>query len=327
MNRKHLLTGIFASTGMLILILDSKTALAGAQDGIYLCIRTVIPSLFPFFLLSSVLMDSFSGTSLPLIKPLSAFCGIPKGAESILLAGFLGGYPVGAQSVASAFRSGQLRKEDAQRMLCFCNNVGPAFLFGMVAQMFPSKTTALLLWLIHVASALLVSKLIPVSDEVSSSLPIPQKKTVENRIYTAIICLATVCGWVVIFRIVIGFLDRWFLFLIPETIQVLCSGFLELSNGCCELSRIPDPDLRFILCSGMLAWGGLCVMLQTRSVTQGLAFNYCLKGKILQTALSLLLSTSIILDIWLPVSGLLLFLSMLIHKVQKRSSNPVMIGV
>ena len=39
-----------AALGMLVLILDSKTALAGAREGIDLCIRTVIPSLFPFFL-------------------------------------------------------------------------------------------------------------------------------------------------------------------------------------------------------------------------------------------------------------------------------------
>ena len=51
MRKKQLWTGIAASMGMLVLILDGKTALEGARQGIELCLRTVVPSLFPFFLL------------------------------------------------------------------------------------------------------------------------------------------------------------------------------------------------------------------------------------------------------------------------------------
>ena len=40
------------SLGMLALILDGRTAIEGARQGIGLCLRTVIPSLFPFFVLS-----------------------------------------------------------------------------------------------------------------------------------------------------------------------------------------------------------------------------------------------------------------------------------
>ena len=34
--------------GMIVLILDSKTALSGCREGVTLCLNVVIPSLFPF---------------------------------------------------------------------------------------------------------------------------------------------------------------------------------------------------------------------------------------------------------------------------------------
>jgi hypothetical protein len=38
-----------------MLILDGSTALAGAREGVQMCLYTVIPALFPFFVLSDLL--------------------------------------------------------------------------------------------------------------------------------------------------------------------------------------------------------------------------------------------------------------------------------
>ena len=234
MRRTHLLTGSFASFGILILILDGKTALEGAQTGIDLCIRTVIPSLFPFFLLSIMLTSALSGASLPFLRPVGKVFGIPKGAESILLTGFLGGYPTGAHSIASAYHAKNLTREDADRMLSFCSNAGPAFLFGMVSQMFPDRSAAFVLWGIHIASALLVSLLNAPSS--CSAAPMPRNEiTISKALHSSILIMATVCGWVVLFRVLLAFLERWFLWMLPITLQVALCGFLELSNGCCSL--------------------------------------------------------------------------------------------
>lgn len=327
MKRTHLLTGIFASAAMLILILDGQTALSGAQTGISLCIKTVIPSLFPFFLLSILLTGSLSGNSLLIMRPLERLTGIPNGAGAVLLSGFLGGYPTGAQCIAASNASGNLTKQDAERMLSFCNNAGPAFLFGMVSAMFENKLTPFLLWGIHIFSALLVSFLLP-SGASSLSFSSTQKQvTVADAMHSAISAMATVCGWVVLFRVVIAFLDRWFLWMLPVVAQVLITGILELSNGCCELSRITVPEVRFVVCACLLSLGGLCVAMQTRSVTSGLSLKPYLKGKLIQTLFSLLLSISVVLDIWAPVLALLLLLTVILQKAQKRGRNPAAIGV
>lgn len=319
--KKQLWTGLVASIGMLVLILDSKTALTGAQQGVELCIRTVIPSLFPFFILSAMLTGSLIGTSSPLLRPLGRLFQLPKGAESLLVAAFLGGYPVGAQSVTQAWKRGQLSKQDAQRLLSFSSNAGPAFLFGMVGAMFSRKWMVWLLWAIHIFSAWLVSFLFP-PDDAKAHFGQEQDVSLTAALTASVKTMAQVCGWVVLFRVVITFLNRWILWLLPAPWQVALIGILELSNGCCELYAVANERLRFLICSGILAFGGLCVTMQTLSVTRGLSLRYYLAGKLLQTLFSVALSAAVLYQLWyLAVSILLVFL-IIPRKTQKRYSIP-----
>ncbi len=317
MKRKSFFVGIGASLGMLILILDGKTAVSGAREGIDLCLKTVIPSLFPFFLLSGLLTNAFAGQKIPFLRPLGALCGVPDGGESLLITGFLGGYPVGAQSVASVFRAGQLSRADAERMLAFCNNAGPAFLFGMAAAMFPQKSAAFFLWFIHILSAVFTAMLIPHRTSQTVTLAQGKSMTLANAMGSAVRVMASVCGWVVLFRILIVFLDRWVLWLLPLPAQVGVTGLLELTNGCCALAAVTNEALRFVMCSGMLAAGGLCVTMQTISVTDGLNLRFYFLGKLLQVLFSLLLSMAWAVNLPLPVLAAMLIFVWILRKSKK----------
>lgn len=327
MKRKSCLVGVGASLGMLVLILDGKTALTGAQDGLELCLKTVIPSLFPFFLLSGLLTSAFAGRRLSLLRPLAALCGIPEGGESLLLTGFLGGYPVGAQSVTGIFRSGQLSRAEAERMLAFCNNAGPAFLFGMAAAMFPQRKMAFLLWQIHMLSAVFTAMLIPSGPPRAMTVSEGKNLTLPDAMHRAVPTMAYVCGWVVLFRILIAFLNRWVLWLLPVPAQVGITGLLELTNGCCALASISSVPMRFILCSGMLAAGGLCVIMQTVSVTEGLSLRFYFLGKGMQILFSLVLSVAWVVGIFLPVLIATAGFALLLRKTQKSYSIQRVAGV
>lgn len=326
--KKHY-AALGAAAGMLMLILDGKTALTGAQVGMDLCIRTVIPALFPFFVLSSLLVTGIDGRWL---RPLGRFCRIPKGAEPLLLVGLLGGYPTGAQCVAQGYRNGQLSKHQAERMLAFCNNAGPSFLFGMVAQMFDYPRYAWLLWVIHILSAILVARMIPAGDLSPVSVSVSRIR-LPQALAKAVSTTSLVCGWVILFRVLITFLDRWVLWLLPNTVQVLLVGLLELSNGCCALGSIQNTALRFLVCSGLLAFGGVCVTMQTRSVTEGLSLKPYLLGKLLQTGISLFFAHALqflfpnpLPGFWYPLL-LALPLCFRLRKKEINSSIPRSIGV
>lgn len=292
--KKPCLTAITVGIGMLILILDAKTALLGAADGINLCLQTVIPALFPFFLLSNLLTSALYGKSLTFLAPLCRSIGIPKGAESILAAGFLGGYPVGAQCTAQAVREGRLSKDDGRRMLAFCSIAGPAFIFGIGSRIFTKAWMRWALWAIQIISALLTGLLIPGKAGEASQGPRQEILSFPAAMQQSTKNMAMVSGWVVIFRVILAFCDRWFLWLLPPWAQCVLRGILELTNGCCSLTQIVNEDVRFMLFSLLLSFGGLCVTMQTFSVCQNLDSSMYLPGKLLQAAISTLLAGVVI---------------------------------
>lgn len=288
--KKNLGTLLFSTAGMFLLIIDSQTAASGARDGIELCIHALIPSLFPFFLVSNLLTSAMLGDDYEILRPLGKLYSVSPGSESLLAVGFLGGYPVGAQNVALSFRSGQISGANARRMMAFCNNAGPSFLFGIIRSMFAPQWVVWILWFIQIAGATLVSLLIPSCEEhvpkTCRSVPISFSRLMEQSLKT----MAYVCGWVVLFRIILQFLNKWILGYVSVPVRVLLSGLLELSNGCMMLSSIENEGLRFLMCSIMLAMGGLCVTMQTFSVCRGPDMSLYFPGKILQSIFCFLVS-------------------------------------
>lgn len=336
MNQRSIHTPIAAAICMLVLILDSHTAMAGAKSGIDMCLQSVIPALFPFFILSILLTTGLTGRRLPMLRPLVRFTGIPGGSESILLTGLLGGYPVGAQAIRTARASGTLSDAEAARMVVFCNNAGPAFIFGITAWIFPIRYLPWLLWFIQILSALLTGYLLPGKSRRYISMPLSDPPSLPQALFAALRTMASVCGWVVVFRILLVFLERWLFWLFPRSLQVLLIGILELTNGCVSLSQVEHIGLRFLLCAGMLSFGGLCVWLQTLSVADTIGLRKYLPGKLLQSTIAVvlaLLSQHLLpehaqLDIPTPLWVIIsLFFVLFLPFRQKSSSIPAEAGV
>lgn len=322
MEKRKRGSALAAAAGLLALILDSRTALAGAAQGLALCLKTIIPSLFPFIFLSGVFSHACSRTGRA-ARLLGKPFGIPPGMTSVLVPALLGGYPVGAQCISEAYRSGQVGKDRAERMLAFCSNAGPAFIFGILPAAFPGKKTVWLLWAIQlfgIWAALFVFSCPELSSEGSgpAAAPFGMEQTIG--------AILKICGWVILFRVLIGFLCRWILWAASPELQVALIGLLELSNGCCMLERIPSPELRFLVCSILLSFGGLCVAYQTASVCPGLGIQFYLRGKLLQAVTTGIVSAAVCYRLWLlPVLWLAVLFGL--KKAEKRSRIFTPVGV
>ena len=320
------LRGIGSCVAMLILILDSNTALEGAKAALNLIFDTVIPSLFPFFFLS-ILLTSVKGPGhYRLLRPVGLLFQIPEGQEYLLLPGFLGGYPAGAQAITSACEQGFLSRDTAERLLGFCSNAGPSFLFGILAAQFPQKWMAWALWFLHISGALLASRMVSQNSGINVGAPYTSAKTLSEVLSASMKVMGNVCGWLLLFRVLLAFLERWILWLLPESAGIFCTGLLELTNGCCLLNRITDLRLRFLICSILLSLGGLCVFLQTQSVTKDLSLRYYIRGKLIQAIYSGTFAAVLMYHTVYPlVISIILVIPYLEGK--KRSSIPESAGV
>lgn len=333
---RRIIKGSLAALGILLLILDARTALTGASEGVALCLQTVIPSLLPFFILSILLTASLTGVRMPILRPIERLCGIPEGGGSLLLVGLLGGYPVGAQCVAQAYQNGQLDAGNARRLLGFCSNAGPAFLFGMVAGKFSHAWMGWALWGIHILSAITVGTILPGRQRANVELKPGPDVSMETALKKAITVMTGVCGWVILLRVIIAFLDRWFLWLLSDEMRTVFCGLLELANGCCDLEVITNPGLRFVVAAGILGFGGISVLMQTMSVTAQLGLGQYLPGRLLHCMISVLLAflcqrsslpagENLAVSVWLllPIFGLLIAIFLRKGKIKSRNLSAV----
>ena len=291
--KKHAIPMCLAAIGMLVLIFDGRSAMQGAADGIQICIKSVIPSLFPFFVLSILLTSTISNYSFRFLFPIGRLCGMRNGIEPLLLTGLLGGYPVGAQSVIQAYRQGQLTKSETERLLGFCSNAGPAFIFGIAGNLFSSPWIVWILWAVHILSAIIVGAILP--DRQTGTVDFSNNVSIDlaTAVTKALKITATVSGWIILFRIVIAFLNHWFLWLLPQWLQLLCIGILELANGCHSLIQTESEPVRFVLCAVILGFGGVCVGMQTVSVTGEFGTGMYFPGKLMQGICSVILASLI----------------------------------
>ena len=240
--------------------------------------------------LSSLLLNLLDTVHIPPLKWISKFCKIPSNSGNILLVSLLGGYPVGAKIVSESYERGAINKIDAMRLIGFCNNAGPAFIFGVIGQAFSSFSVTLILWLIHISSAIITGFLLPQKDITRFQFHQTDKRPAGPTIQQCVSTMGVICAWALLFRIVIAYTEKLLPEHIPNQYFVIIAGFLELSNGCILLNLIEDTALRFLIASCLISLGGCCVTMQTASIARKIGLSYYFPGKITQTTISILLS-------------------------------------
>jgi len=296
---------------MIALLLYPAQAMEAAQTGLLLCFNVIIPSLFPFFVLSGLLVElglvSYLGKLLaPLMHPLFRIPG--EGAAALALS-FVGGYPVGARTTLSLYERGLCSRVQAERMLAFCNNSGPAFIFGVVGTgIFANSKAGLMLYLAHVAASLCVGFLFRFyksgpSDNCMDVSPVrissPHfSSAFTNSIKDSMGATLNICAFVLFFTVAIHLLTLTGLFsalaalltpgrLDPLWGERLLTGLLELSSGVSSL-RSGNGGGRLELAAFMLGWAGLSVHCQVLSFLggSGLSVKPYFAGKLLHGLLS-----------------------------------------
>ncbi len=246
----------------------------GVREGLALAATQALPALFPFFVISGLLVRCNTDRLSPLLaKPLARLYGLPPEAAPALVLGLIGGYPVGAATVCALLSEGTLSREAAERVNRFCNCASPGFCIGLVGLgVFGSARTGAMLYGIHIVSALLVGLCFE-----RSSLPVTERRSQSTRhsSFTSVFCASvqqaastalTVTAFLTMFSILLRLLSPVFA-LLPNG-NVL-DGMIELTNGLDELAVLPLPRrTRLTLASFLLGFGGLAVQFQVRALAE-----------------------------------------------------------
>lgn len=144
-------TEIFVFTFVLLLLFFSNECVTLASNGLLIWFQKMIPSLFPFMILSGFMIRSGLSYKLGVfLQPLlGTLFRLPSQMLYVIFMGFLCGFPMGAKLIADMSDSGQITLKDGQFLLAFCNNIGPLYLLGYVLPLFHWKPSFIFFLLMY----------------------------------------------------------------------------------------------------------------------------------------------------------------------------------
>ena len=293
--------GIFC---LFLMLRNSAVATEYITRGLRLCAKTIIPSLFPFMVISELILSSGIGNKIlrpfmPVFKPL--FRLSEQGCYAVLM-GMLCGFPVGARCAMSALKSNGLTREEAERVLLFSTNPSTAFLINAVGtSLFGNRRFGVALCVTVLLSQLIVGLLFThVSthekrrDDYATTVRAARIQSVRiSKLFTKAIGSASsgillICAYVVFFSALSGTVNLVLNHTtLPTVIQTVIACILELSSGVSAAGGLPSQDLAMILCAFASGWTGISVHCQLLSVCDGsdLRFRTYFFAKLLQGAL------------------------------------------
>ena len=147
------------STFCFILILrNSDAAVEYMGRGLTLCAKTVIPSLFPFMVISELLVSSGAGEALGRLfsRMMRRIFGISGAGASALFLGSMCGFPVGAKTAVSLYDRGVISRSECQHLFTFTCNPSSAFLITAVGvSLYDSRALGVTLYCVVLGCGLL----------------------------------------------------------------------------------------------------------------------------------------------------------------------------
>lgn len=322
MRRKiYELLGLLAVLGCgAALICFPKEAVQAASDGLTLCLNVIIPSLFPFFVISTLAVDLGLAAKIGrLIEPLMRRLFNVSGAcAAAFVLGFVGGYPVGARTAISLYERGECSRREAERLLSFCNNSGPAFILGVVGTgVFSDNRVGLLLYLVHGLASVLCgicfrrwrggSDVTRPRIRQSSTARPGFAAAFTGGVKSSFASTINICGFVIFFTVLIKMLfisgvlpalaDGLAFVLSPlgldgDMARRLLTGVIELSSGVWSLSGAAESlSAGAAMAAFMLGWAGISVHCQTLSFLcdSGLSAKTYIIGKFMHGVFSAIL--------------------------------------
>lgn len=249
----------------------------GFSAGVELCAGSLLPALFPFFVVSNLILEYAEVDFIAF--PFKSLCKVYKlnsnKAVLLLLLGWLGGYTVLASGLAACRARGEISAREASLLLPIGAVCSPGFSAAVGSFMLGQPKLGLVLY----ASCLLAGIVCGIiarfaawpqlSDESECSVKQNNfsdcKKGFSNAINSAVQSSLQVCGSVIFFRMILGFGP---ILNLPLSMQATLAGLLEVSSGCRAWALLSG-NMALIGCCGCMSILSLSVWCQIKALSQG----------------------------------------------------------
>lgn len=259
---------------MLVMMLNPEKIISASCSALKLCIKAIVPSLFPFMTAAYIFTGSVNrNTFLFLAYPLKFLFGISSAGAAALIPGIICGYPVGARCSCSLYENEMISKSEAESLIAFSNNSGPLFIIGAVGTgILHNSRAGVFLYIIHILNAVvcgIILKPFTVCSDITGSKISPKSPcTFTDAVSESTLSVLKICGFVVIFA-VINAATEPLIKNLPLYLRCFVSSFLEITNAVDVInSSIHEMPVKLIAISSSLGWSGLSVHMQVKSIVK-----------------------------------------------------------
>lgn len=273
-----------------ILLIHAQDTKYYAYTGLNIWYQHMLPALLPFMILSGLMIDlKLDGY---IIKPfkfvIRPLFQISDAGIYTLFMGFLCGFPMGAKIAAMEYKEGNISQKEAEYLLCFCNNFGPAYFFSFICNNIYSQKLMLsglfVLYGLPLLYGLILRHSIYKNEDFCSQNDIRNNKkskmgiSIKNLItYTnsniikSLSQIGLLGGYMILCNMLMSavtvFINHLPSLITPDSTKRLETFFycvLEISGGILSLKSLNlSETVSFITAHAALAFNGLSCHLQT----------------------------------------------------------------
>lgn len=293
---------IISSIIILLELLINKTLVFNTiSNSLNTWITSIVPSLFPFFIISDILINYNITNYIPkLIKKIfNLLFNTNDNIITIFFLSLLSGFPSNARNIRKMYDLNEITLEEANHSLIFTHFSNPLFILGTVSVFFlKNEKLGLIILISHYLSNIILGILsrntyskpknnYTTQNKKSQNFPTVLTNSIKSSIDTLLLILGTLTCFLILSSLIINRLN------INSYNSTILKGILEITMGLKSLSLLNINNLyKTVLSTIFISFGGLSVHMQVLSQLIGtkISYKHFLIGRLYQAIISGLLS-------------------------------------
>ena len=257
----------------------------------------LFPSIFPFFVLASLLLELGIATKIsnklnPIFKRLFH---VECNSSFIILVSIISGFPSGSKYVVESYKNKTINKTTANYLLTFTHFANPLFILGTCGLILNSLSLAYKILIIQIISNLILGIILRPKEIISSkkinnyqnksfleALP----KAINDAIKLLLFMLGSITFFMFFSKLLTSFLS------LNPFFETIITGILDMTSG---ISLVPSINttnyIRGLIVLTFITFGSFSVHLQVLNniKEEDLEYKYFFFGRIIETSIALLL--------------------------------------
>lgn len=280
---KRNLPGIGIVVLFAVMLISPKAVFNGASEGLLLWFQIILPTLFPFIIITNLLLstDSIHYISNAVGAVLCRLFKVSENGSFAVIVGFLCGYPMGAKVTADLITSGYVTREEGRYLLSFCNNTSPVFILNFIVWKTLGREELLVPSLLILLGTPMLMSLIfrrfylkgrrqfdylDMKREATDGKTDWNFRIMDTCIMDSFETITKVGGYIILFSVILE-LIRSIPWQIPAINWLLPS--LEVTNGIVLIGKSALPlTVQYPAILALTSFGGFCAVAQTQCMIQ-----------------------------------------------------------